>query len=327
MSILKNTGHSGELYFENIADQLKQLISDADISLHLFSPYITTAGISALLGNIDTRLEIKVYTTWKPQDISWGSSDPKIYPLVKSLEGEVFLIKNLHLKGALIDFRSFLLMTSNITENGLSLDACGNAECATYLANILPTNLIDFHKLIGRAIPVSEKLYEEAISIETELRNVNRKNDLCPISQDSDFLVSKLPCTQTPEELITSLNDLRSGKLDLNDAEIVNVCHDVALYQLELNKQADENVAILRKAFLNQPFIASFTKSLMEGPRYFGETKAWIQSNCSDDPTPHRRKLTDRIQNLFRWFPNLYPEQYQVTRPNYSEKLEYLGKM
>lgn len=326
MSISKNTGHSDELFFEGIADRLQDLASNARHSLHIFAPYITRRGIQALLRDIKSDITIKVYTTWRRKDITLGSSDPAIYPYLKSLQGEVFLIKNLHLKGMLTDFRSFMLMTSNITNNGLSLKATGNAECANYVDQILPSNLIDFHKLIGKAIRVSDDLYEQAVAIDVQDMAADQGDDICPSQRELDFLTSRLPCTRTPEELIEALEDLDGNQFDRNEDELINICHDAALYGLEPSKGPKENALTLKHAFIGQPFVASFAASLKESPRYFGETKAWIQTNCADDPTPHRRELTDRIQNLFRWFPNLYPDLYRVTRPNYSEKLEFIGK-
>ena len=327
MSISKNTGHSDELFFEGIADRLQHLASNAKHSLHIFAPYITLRGIQALLRGIESSITIKVYTTWRRRDITMGSSDPAIYPFLRSLEGEVFLIKNLHLKGMLTDFRSFMLMTANITDNGLSLNSTGNAECANYVAQILPSNLIDFHKLIGTAIPVSDDLYEQALAIDFEDTDADKGDDFCPNQQELDFLISRLPCTRTPEELIEALERLGRNQFERNEDELMNICHDAALYDLVPSKDPKENALALKHAFISQPFVASFAISLKESPRYFGETKAWIQTNCADDPTPHRRELTDRIQNLFRWFPNLYPDLYRVTRPNYSEKLEFVGKV
>jgi len=95
-------------------------------------------------------------------------------------------------------------------------------------------------------------------------------------------------------------------------------------YIITTRRRVSTRMKVLKESFLRQPFISSYAKSVADSPRFFGETKKWIQSNCTDDPAPHRRELTDRIKNLFSWFSLLYPEKYILSRPNYSQRLEHI---
>ncbi len=327
MNSLKTTGCNNEvLIFQGIGDRLKDFAQKSESSIHLFAPYITYAGLKHVLHGNNMNINISIFTTWTENDISYGSSDPEIYPLIRSNGGRLFLIENLHLKGLLNDLRSFFLTTANITKNGLSLQGEGNLECATIVEPLSPLSLLEFYKLIGSAIPVNDAMYEDAKAIQRQTNEGPSGQDFFKTSLKTEYLVSKLPCTNTPDILISRLSDIRDSKLDFNEVELINIYHDAALFGLRINNSRLENLNILKAHFIKQPFVSLYEKSLRERPRFFGETKAWIHAKCTDDPTPHRRELTDRIKNLFSWFSLLYPESYRVSQPNYSQMLEYIDK-
>jgi hypothetical protein len=78
----------------------------------------------------------------------------------------------------------------------------------------------------------------------------------------------------------------------------------------------------LSESFFSHKFIKGFLENLeINGEIYFGAAKEWIHKNCEDAPTPRRWEITESIQILYRWIVYLGNGNYEVDRPNYSERL------
>ena len=95
--------------------------------------------------------------------------------------------------------------------------------------------------------------------------------------------------------------------------------HDLAMLDLDASVPLDEFVRGLQTSFFERPFIKAFEAQIDADGIPFGSVKQWVQSNCSDVPTPYRRELTFVVQALIHWFPALRPGEFEVIRPSWRE--------
>ena len=97
--------------------------------------------------------------------------------------------------------------------------------------------------------------------------------------------------------------------------------HDLELFGIEIGGCHDLNQFKHELAIKvsSHPFISSFAGAIDVQGMYFGRAKEWIQYNCTDDPVPYRRDLTDYTESLFNWLTELFPGEYVVETPNYSQ--------
>jgi len=309
---------------ENIGTVIRSKIFPATQSLHIFSPFITLGALEFLLADIQIS-SVTIYTTWDADDIASGVSDVSIYPYLKKRGFQLFLCRRLHMKGVLVDSESFILSTSNITQNGLGLREYSNIECATYVSGLGVNDRLWLMGLIQKSFPVTDAMYQKASTIPVAQNKLTAELILDWNARDEAFLVSRLPCSASPKAVMKALEILVLEGVDLGSDDLIYAIHDISLYALKVGESPAINFKSLKENFLLQPFIQAFIAFVKEKPRYFGETKEWIQNTCVDDPAPYKRDLTARIQILFNWMVELAPEQYQVTRPNYSECLAYIG--
>jgi len=303
---------------------VRDKISSAVLSLHIFSPYITLAGLKYLLDDIALN-SVSVYTTWDKDDIAAGASDVSIYPYLKKRDAQLFLCDRLHMKGVLIDSQSFVLGSANITQNGLGLHDNANVECMTHIPELGLNDRLWLLGLIQKSMPVTDEDYKRALSIEISVSDQFVEESPVWSATTIDFLVSRLPCFPRPTGLVEVLTSLSVEDIAQPDEELQYALHDIVLYDLRAGESTEDSMMRLKTNFMRQPFIQAFCEFVKEQGRYFGETKEWIQKTCVDDPAPHKRDLTERIRILFDWMVELAPEQYEVTRPRHSECIEYIG--
>jgi hypothetical protein len=303
---------------------VRDKISLANQSLHIFSPYITLAGLQYLLDGIELDL-VSVFTTWDADDIASGASDVSIYPYLKERGAQLFLCDRLHMKGVLIDSQSFVLGSANITQNGLGLHDHANVECMTYIPELGLNDQLWLLGLIQKSMPVAEEDYQIASAIEITVSSQVSEEPPAWSVATADFLISRLPCFSSPKGLVEVLASLSVEDVAQPGEELRYALHDIALYDLRAGESFESSLSRLKTNFFKQPFIQAFCEFAKERGRYFGGTKQWIQETCIDDPAPHKRELTERIRILFDWMVELAPENYELTRPNYSECLNYVG--
>jgi hypothetical protein len=132
------------------------------------------------------------------------------------------------------------------------------------------------------------------------------------------FRLSSLPMTESPGSFLRSMQRIKGGQERMLDTEsLASVLHDAALFAVDPDCASEQTLAA---GFLGHPFVRAFTSQINEHC-FFGEAKEWLQAKCTDVPVPRRRDLTGHTQVLFRWIAELDPENFKLTRPNYSECL------
>lgn len=318
------------MWTSDLHSKLAKFAASAEEDLAVFAPYVTLGALQTVLDQVAVK-NPSVITTWSAQDVLEGYSDVRIYPYLKRRGGFLFLLRRLHFKALYADFSRAVISTANITGRGLGISDNANIEVAVEIESLESTEHLWFSRQIANAMLVQDDYYEPFCNhVESQRRNY-RPSEVAEFfiqeyAPSNQMLVSSLPMTDSPNDLLDAISSLADGSgAALGPLRRACVLHDCALYGLRMADNREKNLENLRAGFLGHPFVRAFRVFVNEvGQRYFGETKAWVQSTCADVPVPSRRDLSHHVRVLFDWMEDLSEGEYVVKRPHYSECLVHV---
>lgn len=299
--------------FEQIRKYLEH--SSENETIFLFVPYIKTKVLEKLIDGLKNK--IVIVTTWKPQDIQFGSSEIELYPFCKKSNITLYINNHVHLKVYSIGLSSMILATGNVSNRGLLPE--GNHEAGIMIEELTISDRLFFENIRNEARLVDEKMYNDLkkwyeenkveISVQIELE------EIVSIPEKDSFAVSALPMTRKVDDLIAGYLRISSGEDPSADEETMAcVFHDLTNYGISAGLSETEFVSRLTVKFFEHPFIVKIDEFITP-EAYFGRIKEWIQNNCTDVPIPSRRELTGNVQVLLEWFEVLGYGKYKIDVP------------
>lgn len=312
-----------DVFLSKINDPLshiKNFLSDSFHEIVVFSPYVKIEAIDKL--DLPEKRKISIVTNMRLDDLLSGSSDIELYPYAKERDISVFINNNIHLKVFLADWNKMIFGSSNLTRNGLGYGTDRNYELNGKVDSINVDTIHYLRKIISESIVMDDDVYAY-IKYKFDLNFQTNEIEEFDLSElevhlEKDFLISSLPMTKD----IHRLYQLIFNNFKSEDMEEVNCAiHDQLLYDLPNDLSFEEFIYVLKEHFFNSNFITRLLAYINEEDRYFGAVKAWVQQNCADVPVPSRRDLTGNIQVLYSWIAFLSDGQYEVDRPNHSERI------
>ena len=218
------------------------------------------------------------------------------------------------------DWQNCIFGSSNLSKSGLGLTGNYNYELNSIPQSIDLNTLLYLKRILSDSILMNDNIYEEYCRKVNNLPPLPKVPEvvLDKATSDTDFLISSLPMSRD----INILYTLYANEF-LTDDEETKECavHDMVLYNIPFGLTNEDFMSHLKDQFFNSPFTSKLLKYIDEEERYFGQVKAWIQSNCKNVPIPSRRDLTGNIQVLYKWIIQLSEGSYLVDTPNYSERI------
>jgi len=326
---LDGRSQASYLMTNDLYAHFSEFAAAAQDSLYIAAPFIRVEALDVILRNVNLR-DVTIITTWTTRDILEGASDLNVYPYLRSRRLPLYLYPRLHAKILVSDLRSAIVTSANITKPGLGLCEHSNTECASEIKSLSVFDHLWLSDIVGKSLLVQDEYFlafkrhidcqlPDAYEIKVEEFNS------APFFVRQQFLLNSLPMSDTPEKLLWNIEMLKkSGSIELEQSDIMCTLHDMALFSLSCTASHSENMGRLRNNFFACPLISAFAESI-KPRKFFGETKAWIQSNCTDVPAPRRSDLTSYVRVLFDWFVALGGGEYIVERPNYSECLVHVS--
>jgi len=315
--------NSGELWTEQLHRRFACFAANAREQLVIAAPFITRRALEEMLRTVTVR-DVIVVTTWRAADILRGSSDLELYPYLRSRGWELRLHKHLHAKLIVVDWRSAIISTANITQRGIGLVEPGNLECAHLIGSLRPIDQFWVLTLVGDSSPMEDEWYTEFLKW---LRSSEGKDaskllkDGCVFDPRKRHVLSTtgVPATRSPRQLLANLEAiLRNGVGTLAVDARRATLHDVSLLALEWGDLRAHKVPVLRDRFFKLPIVQDLL-GFIDGGRYFGEVKHWLRQWSCEMPPLKRRDLTSCVQVLFTWLVELESGSYEVRRPHYSQ--------
>lgn len=289
--------------------------------LLIISPFITRDALDYLLDGLDAEVKVSIITTWKVEDILYGSSDIGVYEYCKAHKYNLYLNEKIHLKVICKDFETCIFGSANITKSGLALKDTYNYELFSEPVTIDKEAYIYFNQILYEADLVTESIYNwfvETLEKTPKVKPViyeRYSKEL--VDGEENYFISALPMSRTPQILYEQYrNNFKSTEKEVVECAL----HDIILYNVPDGLSEAEFYTHLKSKFFEQPFIVDLLEFIDE-EKYFGAVKEWIQANCTDVPVPSRRDLTRNIQVLYLWICTLSEREYAVDRPKHSERI------
>ncbi len=296
---------------------VKQLESNNNSRL-LISPFITLGALKSLVDPCKDVSQLKIITRWAATDILSGVADLEIYKYLQSKRIPLYLHNSIHLKLFVFNPVSAFHTSGNITHKGLGLSNDANIEIGC-LVGLAIRDWEQIFNILNQSFRVDDAVYEKALAYLLE----NQKKSTAPLAlmlnpvQEKDFSTLSLPASPSPEHLYRfyeSRADYEATTDELTPAYI----HDLLLYKVPEGLGKDAFFDILRTNFKLHPFVSSIVSLIKEfRTARFGQVNAWLQSECSDRPTPYRWELKGNTRILYTWLEYFF-KQITWNRPNYS---------
>ena len=190
---------------DEILPTLKKLFSSAEKSVKISSPWIKSDLLKELIDNKNISIELVVRNS---EIEDFLITDADIFQIVKNLRGKIYLNPDIHSKFVIIDDRTAVVGSANLTKAGLYED--GNIETAV---------LIDEKEEIKRLKSQFEEIKKLSIDIFQEIAGVVL-NSVSAISSEI-LLFQELP-QQTYVKIPLSEKAFLLGRIavikDLNDS-------------------------------------------------------------------------------------------------------------
>lgn len=314
-----------ELFWEDLLGAIKSQLKRGEEHLYIMSPFITKGILQNILPET---ISTTIITSWRPDFIIKNPNSIDVYLGCKERpETALYLNPRLHAKLYATDLtqkkNSAVVGSANLTRKGLGLDPRPNYEVACLIDDLSPKARIYFQRILNDSIFVTEEIYGRYKAWIAKYLDDGEimEEPIIDIEKDPQFLVTDLPLTDSP----TRLWELKSNIVEFEWWEEDSLIHDLSVFGGENADSKDLFMAELKDGFSNQVFVSEFLKTIESNGIFFGRIKEWIQQNCHDVPTPKRRELTITVQALLRWIVELFPKQFEIIRPKYSECLRRLS--
>ncbi len=305
-------GRQVEQYFNSTSGDIRYVIS----------PFIQKATIERILP--DDGADTVVITRWRRDDLMSGVSDPEVFEFCRERGYTLKCNPRLHAKVYSWDLDDALVGSANLTDSGMGEGESTNIEVLAGPFDLTTETKLKLRRAEKQSSLVTESGYERALEISKQVGPQPEPNqEGIDFGNCSELLISNLPTTETPEIIVSVLQKDDRTLDDLPEALQRCVLHDICTFSLEELEGCSEDTVRdgMQQRFEEHPFIRRIIDQ-MKPEIYFGETKEFIQKECTDVPTPSRRELTEDVQILYTWFREISSERFKYDIPGArSERL------
>lgn len=311
------------MYWDSLYSMLQEYIGTENRgTTYILCPFINTEILQDMLSNkLDKN--VIIVTSWRQDHLLSGVSNLDLYDVVRKYNSwRLYVNDNLHAKVYSLGLDSAFIGSANLTYSGLLDEPKSNHEVLNF-TELTTSDSENIARIIQSSILINDSNY--SIYLDWLLQNksehiVNFPKGSVIERQIRDwFKISSLPASISPSRIWDIKVNNAEPELDWGEDKAAE--HDLELFEIKIEDYHDLNQFKQELAIKvsSHPFISSFTEAIDLQEMYFGRAKEWIQYNCTDDPVPSRRELTDYTYFLFNWLAELFPEDYIVETPNYSQ--------
>ncbi len=296
-------------------DYVQQQLRSGEELRMIVAPFIRKEALLALVEECETPETLSVITRWTEQDIVSGISDLDIYPLLQDRGIALYLNQTIHLKLLVFASNWAFVTSGNITGKGMGLTEPHNLEVGCR-AELRREDWQSIYQLLGSSFRVDDDIYHKAIAY----RDANYKPlnavpslNLTP-EQNQQFSILSLPAMGSPSEL----HALYASNESIPAGNVATYMHDITLYNVPPGLKEGAFHTCLHDSFKSQRFIQTIVSLIKTaGSARFGLVNEWLQTNCSDKPTPYRWELKPATRRLYNWLEHFYDE-ISWDRPHHS---------
>ncbi|MDB2377066.1 phospholipase D-like domain-containing protein [Luminiphilus sp.] len=307
---------TGLLFSAAFRERLFLDIKNSECSLLIASAFIKLDALEAISSQVPSSVSrVQVIARWRKQDLISGASDLAIYEFCESRNWSFGINLDFHGKLYVIDRKTALVGSANLTSRGFSLSGLSNVEIGARLsANGLDIARIEAF-LCNEVTWVDNHVFRK---IEEEI--------------DENLIPAPEKVSQGWSEAILSQIERRAVSLWVADlllcqpAEILakkltrdtSVSHDLMVFNL-----SDEDVDgdTLKAGFRSSTVYRWLVWQLEEeGSIRHGALRSKLHSSLLDQDLPYRSQISRYVENLFSWMQFL-PEDFEVKRHNHTSSV------
>ena len=191
-------------------ERLKALVSGAQQTVLLCSPFIKVRVLSTILSVINQRVAVRIVTRWRAAEVAAGVSDLEVFELANDRSGaELVLLDDLHAKLFLADDKG-LAGSANLTAAALGWSKRNNVELLLPVDRSTP-DVARLLRCLDEARPATYVIRSEieAEAATLSLARLDEGQDVYS-EERSDFGRAWLPICATPEKLRAIYEDPRT---------------------------------------------------------------------------------------------------------------------
>jgi hypothetical protein len=300
--------------FTHLGHQLSEFLADAQVELLVVAPFIKVDALERLLADVSESVQVDIFTRWRLSELSIGVSDIDVWKAVENRENtRLFLVNNLHAKYFRSDAK-VITGSANVTATALGWSLAPNLELL--ISTDADDSCVKFEdSLSSSSIEVNEVIYREfALKLaEIDPPQILYSPDACPVLIDFNYWT---PSTRDPSDIWRVYSGHPELVAERDFAEIKSILSLVDLSATRLEDQTR-----FRKFFaaiiLSLPFFKKISESFDSALRFREGTELMEQLlNLS------KEDAKAQWQVAIRWLIYFAPDQFEVSRRNYSETLQ-----
>jgi len=285
-------------------------------SVFVCSAFVKADAFDQLSSEVSPGCETTLIARWQFRDLVSGVSDLNAYEIAVDRNWGFYFNQDLHAKLYIFDEEA-IVGSSNLTGKGLAgSPPTGNIELSTTLR--VQSELREWcYHLLSRSTKIDAVLYK-AICQDVEAYKETHGNLLPTRRGFSENVLSilrqryskpriylyDLPQLRHPDQLV-------DASAALEDSSMI---HDRHVFGISRSASRES----IQKAFSVSPGFTWLT-SIADRPISFGELSSIFHGVLCDEPRPYRSEVKDRLRNLLNWTVELFPSEFKIERPNYTE--------
>lgn len=265
------------------------------------SAFATVDAVESIL-RLARSNEFHFITRWRVSELAMGVADLSIYEVLKREGIPLYINYRLHSKLYRFSDGSTICGSGNATNKGLGIAEHHNIETAVLVAKTTLIDELEFKKLRDSSLRVDDSIFDEfrdAVSKcppqppvfkgDFAIYERHRKDDL--------FLLSDLPATKRPEDLINKIQACVCIS-DLPERMLI----DCVTFGIKEGMIYTNVISQLSIGFRSSPFVQVVLSEIRKrGSMSFGEMTSFIHNHCRDVPAPFRSEVKEAVGTLYNW--------------------------
>ena len=294
---------TGSAIWPPVLENLKLQVSEDDSLVLAFSPFIRSEALKVFLDSFQSN-GARIVVRWRVEDLLAGASDLGIFDILKDRKIPLYQHSKIHLK--LFQYSSGIAYSgsSNITNNGLSLQEPYNEEMGV-LSQLNLKSCAHIRRLCDESRIVTKEMveaYQRAID-ECQVDPPIIGDLILPPIEKKEFLVSELPASDSPKAFLEAASNY------VQKQEICpRMLHDIGTLKLTESDLSSENLNNkLIQAFQAQAFVKRVVEKIRSQPSMrFGAITEYVHNIAQDVPLPYRSNIKGAIARLYPWLESCF---------------------
>jgi len=310
---------NNQVLFTRLGVELGRHFGHAQEEVFIVAPFITLGAFNAVIAGVPSNTPIRVVTRWLDDELAIGISDCRIYEsLSERGEPEIYLLDSLHAKYYRSD-DGVIVGSANVTSRALNDGPGSNFEILTYLS-VSSAEVKQFEDdLVRNAKRVSLSMFEEALTLQTQMRNKDPQK-LDPIEDRApDFAVvlnDWLPSIQNPRELYQNYKQF----MDVQEVDALELLDELTRWRPPTGLDEPTFDQFVADRLSYESTVLLVNEFLSSKVQRFGAVARFLAKELHLET-----RGSQEWSNLLEWLLYFRRSDYSYERNPHSELVQYLG--